>query len=865
MTTHARATATTDTPAVAAPTLQRACACGETAGISGKCPSCAADERLGVQPKLSLGRPGDRWEQEADRIANQVVADRPVPLSGPLAVTPLVQRQAEEDDKEELQAKRERLQRQPEEEDEEELQAKPEGLQRQAEEEEEELQAKSAGGTPTGPAIGRAAAAVSGGGRPLSRAERSWFEPRLGRDLSPVRVHHDASAGAAARDIHARAYTLRNHIAFAPGAYDGTSTEGRRLMAHELVHTAQQGAAKVARRVGAPGVACAPVAIQRTPENGDDVIEAPPGPPGKLESTTPRVDRIKIACDQGKIVFETAGGFFIYNMHEAGSCTLEGEEFPARIEITKSRINFYPAPAKHRELAERNESIDFGFRLRKGQDNPKTLLEGQSTVLMAFVSSVPAEGQVRPPEPETALSCLHRFPNKRLIDKREKPGTLFEKKDGTHKVFSQKIPLGQFGWVDASATASYSLEGAYLAKYGPGDLKDVCLVAEAAPPGALGGLLGLPPEYEMSAEMAKRLAEGKAIFGGQARFMMPASVVVQIKAEGGLRAGLDYLSIVELAAAEGRLKALGSAQLDGRIEAEAKVVWDQEADTFEISTDARLAGAAQLSFKLGAELGATLAGVEIWKQVWNLADTKLGVGWVGGVKYAPKDGLEINKGEVRRLDTETEIFSAQAAGDDKFLAETVLDHDQAMDDIFDEKNKDAFKNENPEGWTEDDAIPFDWRKPEADIYPDIVPIPGADDPKELDRSQPPRFVHYTASGRPKTVMIGVAEWPKLNDVFELRKEPRAQKQADAFKRMFRDNFTYPLSANGLDVEHVWDVGLRGAKFDRFDNLWPSYDLEQQLAGKRHERQIAKAEDVAGGSLENRFFKIVNFRHPAEDP
>ena len=91
------------------------------------------------------------------------------------------------------------------------------------------------------PAVARAAAAVGGGGRPLSRSERAWVEPRLGRDLSPVRIHDDAAAGAAARGINARAYTLRNHIAFAPGAYDAGSAEGRRLLAHELVHTIQQG------------------------------------------------------------------------------------------------------------------------------------------------------------------------------------------------------------------------------------------------------------------------------------------------------------------------------------------------------------------------------------------------------------------------------------------------------------------------------------------------------------------------------------------------------------------------------------------------------------------------------------------------
>ena len=258
------------------------------------------------------------------------------------------------------------------------------------------------------------------------------------------------------------------------------------------------------------------------------------------------------------------------------------------------------------------------------------MLEGQSTVLMAFVASVPSEGELRPPEPEKTLTCLHRFPNKRLVEKAKKQGLLFEKKDGTYQVFSMDIPLGQFGWVEASATASYSLEGGYLATYGPGDLKDVCLTGEAVAPGALSSLAGVSPKVEMGAEMAKRLAEGKAIFGGQARFTMPASVVVQLKATGGLKAALDYLGIVELAAVEGGLEARGTAQLDGRIEAEANVLWDQEADSFELSTNAALAGAAQLSFTLDADLGATLAGFEIREQKWKLMNAKMGVGWLAG-------------------------------------------------------------------------------------------------------------------------------------------------------------------------------------------------------------------------------------------
>ena len=217
--TATQASATTDLTRAAPPALQRACACGASKGVEDQCPDCTAKARLGAQPKLTVNRPGDRYEQEADRIADRVVAAGP---PGPVAATaPTLQREtAEEED---------------------ELQMKPAGVQRMEEEEEEdELQMKTAGPAPAGPAVNQAAAAVSGGGHPLSRTERSYFELRLGRDLSAVRLHDDARAGSAARGINARAYTLKNHIAFAPGTHDFASTEGRRLMAHELAHTAQQ-------------------------------------------------------------------------------------------------------------------------------------------------------------------------------------------------------------------------------------------------------------------------------------------------------------------------------------------------------------------------------------------------------------------------------------------------------------------------------------------------------------------------------------------------------------------------------------------------------------------------------------------------
>lgn len=79
-----------------------------------------------------------------------------------------------------------------------------------------------------------------GSGSPLPATERAFFEPRFGRDLSNVRLHTDGQADVASRAINARAFTLGNDVAFAGGEYRPGTSDGRRLMAHELTHTLQQ-------------------------------------------------------------------------------------------------------------------------------------------------------------------------------------------------------------------------------------------------------------------------------------------------------------------------------------------------------------------------------------------------------------------------------------------------------------------------------------------------------------------------------------------------------------------------------------------------------------------------------------------------
>jgi hypothetical protein len=163
----------------------------------------------GAQAKLTIGQPNDKYEQEADRVADRVMA----------MPDPRFQRQSENEEEEET------VQRQPME-----------------EEEEEELQTKSKPGeTPAvTPSLESRINILKGGGQPLSRSERSFFEPRFRHDFSQVRVHTGASAGESARDVNAKAFTLGCDVVFGGGQFDSGSKQGKRLLAHELTHVIQQ-------------------------------------------------------------------------------------------------------------------------------------------------------------------------------------------------------------------------------------------------------------------------------------------------------------------------------------------------------------------------------------------------------------------------------------------------------------------------------------------------------------------------------------------------------------------------------------------------------------------------------------------------
>lgn len=89
-----------------------------------------------------------------------------------------------------------------------------------------------------------------GDGRPLTPSVRSEMETQFGSDFGGVRLHTGRRAAAASDRTDARAFTVGRDIYFGAGRYQPATPDGRGLLAHELTHVVQQeGATETLRRV----------------------------------------------------------------------------------------------------------------------------------------------------------------------------------------------------------------------------------------------------------------------------------------------------------------------------------------------------------------------------------------------------------------------------------------------------------------------------------------------------------------------------------------------------------------------------------------------------------------------------------------
>ena len=157
-----------------------------------------------LQTKLMVNSPGDVYELEADRVAEQVMrmpeaeVQREYPCGGSC------------DDCE----KKRQMQS---------LQMKGDGA--------------SSGHTGAPVSVNEV---LRSPGQPLDAATRAFMEPRFGMDFSHIRTHSDRAAAESARQVNARAYTVGNQVVFGDRQFSTGDEDRSRLLAHELVHTVQQ-------------------------------------------------------------------------------------------------------------------------------------------------------------------------------------------------------------------------------------------------------------------------------------------------------------------------------------------------------------------------------------------------------------------------------------------------------------------------------------------------------------------------------------------------------------------------------------------------------------------------------------------------
>lgn len=223
-----------------------------------------------VQRKLTIGKPDDHFEKEADTVADKVVQRmsqsgaepavqaKQAPTPAPQAITTLPTAPAKAAVPQESLQKKEETEGK---EDEETVQRKPifdsmadppeERIQRKpifdsmADTQEDVVQRKEQDTTPdtANGGLQQRLQSTKGSGEPLPADTRSTMESSIGADFSGVRIHTGQQAASLSTELGAQAFTHGKDIYFNQGKYDPSGNSGRHLLAHELTHTIQQGAA----------------------------------------------------------------------------------------------------------------------------------------------------------------------------------------------------------------------------------------------------------------------------------------------------------------------------------------------------------------------------------------------------------------------------------------------------------------------------------------------------------------------------------------------------------------------------------------------------------------------------------------------
>ncbi|MBC8754325.1 DUF4157 domain-containing protein [Kordia sp. YSTF-M3] len=176
-----------------------------------------------IQAKLTIGKSNDKYEKEADQVADKVMR---MPTGNQ---SQTVQRKCNKCNEDKLQMKPLAASLSP-------------IIQRQEvkQDEEEILQMKGNENKSPSAALASSLQKSKGGGQAMDASTQNSMGNSIGADFSKVKIHTNENAVQMNRSLSAKAFTNGNDIYFNSGQYNPKSSGGKHLLAHELAHVVQQ-------------------------------------------------------------------------------------------------------------------------------------------------------------------------------------------------------------------------------------------------------------------------------------------------------------------------------------------------------------------------------------------------------------------------------------------------------------------------------------------------------------------------------------------------------------------------------------------------------------------------------------------------
>ncbi len=234
-----------------------------------------------VQKKLTTGAVGDKYETEADNVADKVVNNRKTggllqsrseeavqqkPISETISTVqkqdlaqeqPLQKMGKEKEEDKKVQKKSDKeedkkVQKKGEKEEDKKVQKKcadcesedKKAQKKEEKKEEKPLQTKLKESNTVNDGVESDLNSSKGGGNGMDKNTKQEMESGFGADFSDINIHTDSKAVQMSEELGAQAFTHGSDVYFNKGKYNPNSKEGKHLLAHELTHTIQQTGSK---------------------------------------------------------------------------------------------------------------------------------------------------------------------------------------------------------------------------------------------------------------------------------------------------------------------------------------------------------------------------------------------------------------------------------------------------------------------------------------------------------------------------------------------------------------------------------------------------------------------------------------------